>query len=30
MSIGDVITVKGKIWTVGDILGYSMDVYEIS
>ena len=29
MSIGDVITVKGKIYLVGDIMGYAMEVYEI-
>lgn len=30
LSIGDVITVKGKITDVGEVLGYSLDIDEIN
>ena len=29
LSIGDIITVRGKITSVGEVLGYSLDIEEI-
>ena len=30
MSIGDTVIVKGKITDVGEVMGYSLDIDEIS
>lgn len=29
MSVGDIVTVKGQISNVGELLGYTMDIHEI-
>lgn len=28
-SVGDVVTLKGKIKSIGEVLGYSMNIYEV-
>ena len=29
-SVGDVVTIRGKVYSIGEVLGYSMEIVEIS